>query len=65
MTERLAAFEKHYTWIDPRALDYFRSRPSLAKRDSEHGLSLVQEHCRTLEEQERAVAALRFKSNIL
>ncbi len=65
MTERLAAFEKHYTWIDPRALDYFRSRPSLAKRDSEHGLSLVLEHCRSREEQERAVAALRFKCDVL
>jgi pyrroloquinoline-quinone synthase len=65
MTERLAAFEKHYTWIDPSALDYFRSRPSLAKRDSDHGLELVHEYCRSREEQERAVAALRFKCDVL
>ena len=65
MTERLAAFEKHYTWIDPKALDYFRSRPPLATRDSQHGLALVLEHCRTREEQERAVAALRFKCELL
>src|SRR5438067_3949389 len=59
MTERLAAFEKHYTWIDRSALDYFRSRPPLATRDSEHGLALVLKHCRTRDAQERAVAALQ------
>jgi len=62
MTERLAAFEKHYTWIDPQALDYFRSR---AARDSEYGLSLVLAHCKSREEQERAVRALRFKCDLL
>jgi len=65
MTERLAAFEKYYPWIDPGALAYFRSRPSLAARDSEHGLALVREYCRSREEQERAVAALRFKCDLL
>src|SRR2546425_276051 len=65
MTERLAAFEKHYAWIDCGALDYFRSRPSLAARDSEHGLALVLEYCKSREEQERAVAALRFKCDLL
>jgi pyrroloquinoline-quinone synthase len=65
MTERLAAFEKHYTWIDPTALEYFRSRPALATRDSRHGLELVQRYCRTRDEQERAVAALRFKCDLL
>ena len=57
MTTRLAAFEKHYTWIDLAALEYFRSRPSLAARDSAHGLELVLSHCRSRPEQERAVAA--------
>jgi pyrroloquinoline-quinone synthase len=65
MTQRLAAFEKHYSWIDPQALDYFRSRPSLASRDSEHGLQLVLAHCQSRQEQERAVAALRFKCDLL
>jgi pyrroloquinoline-quinone synthase len=65
MTRRLAAFEEHYRWIDPAALAYFRSRPPLAARDSEHGLSLVLAHCRSREEQERAVAALRFKCDLL
>ncbi len=65
MKERLAAFEKYYPWIDPAALEYFRSRPSLAARDSDHGLELVHAHCRSREEQERAVAALRFKCDLL
>ena len=65
MTQRLAAFEKHYTWIDPSALEYFRSRPPLATRDSDHGLELVLAHCVSREEQERTVAALRFKCDLL
>lgn len=65
MTARLAAFEQHYTWVNPQALAYFRSRPPLATRDSDHGLALVHEYCRTQEEQERAVAALRFKCDVL
>lgn len=65
MSARLAAFERHYTWIDPAALEYFRSRPPLATRDSEHGLTLVLEHCRTRTEQDLAVAALERKCDIL
>jgi pyrroloquinoline-quinone synthase len=65
MKERLAAFERYYPWIDPAALTYFRSRPPLAARDSEHGLELVHRYCRSHEEQERAVAALRFKCDLL
>ncbi len=65
MVRRLAAFETHYTWIAPAALAYFRSRPPLARRDSDHGLSLVHTWCRTRAEQERAVAALSFKCDVL
>jgi pyrroloquinoline-quinone synthase len=65
MNRRLAAFEEHYTWIDPQALAYFRARPPLATRDSEHGLSLVHKYCRSRDEQERAVAALHFKCDVL
>ena len=65
MTQRLAAFEQHYTWIDRGALAYFQSRPPLATRDSDHGLSLVHTYCRTREEQERAIDALSFKCDVL
>lgn len=65
MSERLRAFERLYTWIDPAGLDYFRARITLAPRDSEHALEVVTEHCRTPEERARAVAALSFKNDVL
>ena len=65
MAERLAAFERLYTWIDPSGLAYFRSRLTQAPRDSEHALEVVMEHCRTPEEQGRAEAALSFKNDVL
>lgn len=65
MTERLAAFERYYTWIDPEALAYFRTRIRQAPRDSEHGLELVRQHCLTPETQAAALAALSFKTDVL
>jgi pyrroloquinoline-quinone synthase len=65
MTERLGAFERYYTWIDPAGLAYFRARITQAPRDSEHALEVVTEHCRTAEEQARAVEALSFKNDVL
>ena len=65
MAERLAAFERLYTWIDPAGLAYFRARLTQAPRDSEHALEVVMERCRTPEEQARAVAALSFKNDVL
>jgi pyrroloquinoline-quinone synthase len=62
---RLAALEKHYPWIDPAGLAYFRARLTQAPRDSDHGLTTVLAHCHTHAEQERAVAALRFKCDLL
>jgi pyrroloquinoline-quinone synthase len=65
MAERLSAFERHYTWIDPAGLVYFRSRITQAPRDSEHGLEIVRKHCVTPETQSAAVAALSFKCDVL
>lgn len=65
MAERLAAFERHYTWIDPDGLAYFRSRLTQAPRDSEHGLEVVRAHCTTPETQAGALAALSFKCDVL
>ena len=65
MAERLAAFERFYTWIDPAGLAYFRARLTQAPRDSEHALEVVTEHCRIPDEQARAVAALSFKNDVL
>jgi pyrroloquinoline-quinone synthase len=62
---RLAALEGRYPWIDPAGLEYFRHRLVQAPRDARYALDLVVEHCSTREEQERAVAALRFKTEML
>jgi pyrroloquinoline-quinone synthase len=62
---RLDALERHYAWIDPAGLEYFRSRLDQAPRDADHALGLVLERCTTREHQERAVAALKFKTEVL
>jgi len=62
---RLAALEAHYPWIDPAGLEYFRARLVQAPRDAEYALRLVVERCVTREQQEGAVAALRFKTEML
>lgn len=63
--QRIEAFPRHYPWIPDEALDYFRSRLVQAPRDVHHGLSIVQEHCRTVETQQRAFEALAFKLDML
>ena len=65
MRKRIAAFPEHYPWIRSEALDYFRSRLVQAPRDSQQGIRLVQEHCRTIETQQRAFRALAFKLEML
>jgi pyrroloquinoline-quinone synthase len=65
MAERLAAFERHYTWIDSGGLAYFRARLHQAPRDSEHALEVVTEHCRSAQDRASAVAALSFKCDVL
>jgi pyrroloquinoline-quinone synthase len=62
---RLAALEAHYPWIDPAGLQYFRDRLELAPRDAQYALGLVVERCLTREQQDRAVAALKFKTEML
>jgi pyrroloquinoline-quinone synthase len=65
MRTRIAAFERHYPWIEPDGLAYFRARVSQGRRDSREALDLVLSWARTREEQKRAVAALRFKCDVL
>lgn len=65
MATRLAAFEKHYTWVQPWGFDYFRRRLTQARRDSDEGLALTIEHCHSREAQEAAVRALSFKCDVL
>lgn len=62
---RIEALERHYPWIDPAGLEYFRARLKQAPRDAQYALDLVVERCRTREQQERSVAALAFKCDLL
>jgi pyrroloquinoline-quinone synthase len=65
MKRRLAAFEKFYSWIDPRGLDYFRRRTIQARYDSNEALAITLECCNTPELQREAVRALEFKCDVL
>ena len=62
---RLDALERHYPWIDPAGLEYFRERLLQAPRDARYALDLVVARCVTREQQEHAVAALKFKTEML
>lgn len=65
MAERLAAFRKHYTWVPDWAFDYFQSRVTQARVDSNEALDLTMRWCNTTELQAKAVAALELKCDIL
>lgn len=63
--QRLSGWPLHYPWIDLAGLYYFQSRISLARRDVEFGLSFTLAHFTTRPQQERALAVLRFKLEVL
>jgi pyrroloquinoline-quinone synthase len=65
MSARLAAWERHYPWIDPAALEYFRTRVVRAAHDSDEALSFVLSQATTYETQARCIAALIRKTEIL
>ena len=65
MTKRIDAWEKHYTWLETSAIDYFRSRVPRARRDSEEAIEFVVQQASTLELQQKCVAALVRKTEIL
>jgi len=65
MTRRVLAWERHYPWIDKDTLDYFRTRPPRARQDSLEAIDFVTARATTYELQERCVAALIRKTEIL
>ncbi|MFE4974196.1 pyrroloquinoline-quinone synthase PqqC [Kitasatospora sp. NPDC056651] len=65
MATRIAAFERHYTWIEAEGLAYFKARVRQGRRDSDEALSLVLSWARTRAEQESAIAALSYKCEVL
>lgn len=65
MARRLAAWERHYPWVTPEGLAYFRSRLTQAPRDAEEALAFVLAQATTYDRQARCVAALIRKTEIL
>ena len=65
MERRVAAIVERYPWIDRAGLAYFETRIPLAKRDAESALEWVLREATTPEAQDRCVAALRFKCDVL
>ncbi|MEO6572442.1 MAG: pyrroloquinoline-quinone synthase PqqC [Polyangiaceae bacterium] len=65
MAQRLAAWEKHYPWVDPAVQDYFRARVTRAREDSKEAVDFVLASAVTGDMQDRCVAALVTKCQIL
>jgi pyrroloquinoline-quinone synthase len=65
MSRRIAAWEKHYPWVKPEVLEYFRTRVTRARRDSQQAIDFVCNGATTYELQEKCVAALLKKTEIL
>jgi pyrroloquinoline-quinone synthase len=65
MAKRLEAFHKHYPWVASEGLDYFRARLTQARHDSDFALDVTLEYCDNRTMQGAAVAALRFKCDVL
>jgi pyrroloquinoline-quinone synthase len=65
MLTRLNAFERHYPWIEPAGLEYFKSRLTQARRDSDEALRLTIKHANTPGMRAAFVNALQFKCDVL
>lgn len=65
MERRISAWIEHYSWVPREALAYFRTRVTRAKQDGSEALAFVLAHATSFDDQERAVAALVRKTEIL
>jgi pyrroloquinoline-quinone synthase len=62
---RIAALLENYEFANDQTLAYFRKRLDQAPRDVKFGLNYVMSEARTRDQQEAALAALRFKTDVL
>jgi coenzyme PQQ biosynthesis protein C len=65
ITERVSGMLAGYDFISPDTLSYFNARLSQAPRDAAFALEYVKRHARTVLDQQNALAALRFKCDVL
>jgi pyrroloquinoline-quinone synthase len=63
--ERIAGLLEHYDFANERTIAYFKRRLSEAPKDVQFGLNYVLGEARTREQQEQALAAVRFKTDVL
>ena len=63
--ERIAGMLENYDFIGERAMQYFRRRLDQANRDADFALDYVKRNALSREAQDAAVAAVRFKCNVL
>jgi pyrroloquinoline-quinone synthase len=65
IAERVSGMLKHYDWITQDTLAYFTPRLTQAPQDSDWALAYVKRHADTVEKQQAALDALRFKCDVL
>jgi pyrroloquinoline-quinone synthase len=63
--ERISGMLANYEFIDETLVGYFRKRLDQAPRDANFALAYVLEHARTVEQQQAALDALTFKTQVL
>ena len=65
MQQRVADMLAHYSWISREDLAYFTNRIDKVSGEGKDTLDIVVRHCVTREQQDRAIAALSFKCDVL
>lgn len=65
IAERVAGMLANYDWVSKDTLVYFNARLTQAPRDADFALEYVKQHATTRAEQEKVIAALRFKCDVL
>ena len=65
MQQRVADMLAHYAWIAREDLAYFTNRIDKVSGEGKDTLDIVVRHCVTREQQDRAIAALSFKCDVL
>ncbi len=62
---RISGMLANYSFIDEKVVAYFRRRLDQAPRDAEFALDYVKRNAVTAEQQRGAIAALKFKTDVL
>ena len=65
ISERVAGMLANYDFVDRDTLVYFNARLHQAPRDADFALNYVKAQARTVEQQQAALGALRFKCDLL